>query len=376
MSATRRKTAFWGKGQRWRVRWRDETGEQVRLRAKAFTRKSDATEFAAKLDNDIRASVYRDPDLGKATFGEVAAEWFAAHMRIRDATAPRYERELRMYMIPKFGQRPINTITPADLAARVSELLQGIAPARYRVRGSNPPVNLPVAPMRSRLSPASIEHMVTVLGAIFKWAILTDRIVKNPTLALSIPRPVPADHVYLTHTQVRDLAEAAQAVTADRQDALLVYTLAYTGIRINEALAVKTAKLDTAAQRIRVVQTWTKTRDGKRQLGPPKSFERRTVPPPVFLAAELATLAKDRKPGDFLFQAKRGGPVHDHNWRPQVWNKAVTEAGLDGLDLTPHKLHHARAQKAREDASEHSQPIAYLVAQRIASRAVSLSAEA
>jgi hypothetical protein len=125
------------------------------------------TEFAAKLDNAIRASVYRDPDLVKATFGEVAAEWFAAHMRIRDATAPRYDRELRMYMILKFGQRPINTISPADLAAWLSGLLQGTAPARHRVSGSNPPVDLPAAHMRSRLSAASIEHMVTILGRPF-----------------------------------------------------------------------------------------------------------------------------------------------------------------------------------------------------------------
>jgi integrase len=316
------------------------------LRAKGFAKKSDAEEYAAKLDNDIRASVYRDPDLGKATFAEVATEWLAGHLRIRDATAVRYERELRMYMIPKFGNQAINSITRADLATWVGELLHGTAPVRYRIRGSNPPIDRPIGPMRAGLAAASIEHMVSVLGAIFKWALEADRIVKNPTIGLSIPRPVPQDHVYLTHTQVRDLATAAQAITGDRQDALLVYTLAYTGMRINEALAVQTARLNTANREIRVLQTWTQGRDGGRRLGPPKSFEKRTVPLPVFLAAELAELARDRKPGDFLFQARRGGAIFDHNWRPRVWNKAVRDAGLDGLGLTPHKLRHTAASAA------------------------------
>jgi integrase len=251
-----------------------------------------------------------------------------------------------MYMVPKFGPKPVNSISRADLAAWVADLTRGKAPARYKVRGSNPPRDHPARTMRAPLAPASIEHMVTILGAIFKWAMANDRIAKNPATGLSIPRPVPEDHVYLTHNQVRDLAAAAQNATGDRQDAALVYTLAYTGLSSNEALAAKTGALDTAARTLRVAQTWTQGRDGGRKLGPPTSWARRTGPLPGFLADPLADRVQGRGPGEFVFTARRGGPVFDHNWRRRVWDKAVAAAELDGLGLTPHKLRHTAASAA------------------------------
>ncbi|MDR1426732.1 MAG: site-specific integrase [Bifidobacteriaceae bacterium] len=340
------KLARHGIGSRWHVRWREPTEDGTRFRDRAFAKKTDAEEFATKIDNDLRASVYRDPDLGKAPFREIAEQWLAAHLSVRDSTAARYERELRMYTLPKFGHRPINTITRAEVAAWVADLHHGRAPARYKIRGTKPPEFLPVQQMRNRLGASSIEHIVTNLGAIMKWALVEGRIDRNPVVGLSLPKAESEEHVYLTHQQVRDLADAAERVTGVHQDAVLIYALAYTGMRINEALAAKTGALDLVGRKLRVVKTWTVDKDGARVLGPPKSHERRTVPLTAFLAKELAALVKDSGPGDFIFQAKRGGPIHDHNWRPRVWDKAVKEAGLDGLGLTPHKMRHTAASAA------------------------------
>ncbi|MDR1187540.1 MAG: site-specific integrase [Bifidobacteriaceae bacterium] len=335
-----------GTGSRWRVRWRENTDDGPRLRDRAFPKKSDAEEFAAKIDNDLRASVYRDPDLGKTPFKEVAEQWLATHLSIRDSTALRYERELRMYTLPKFGRREINTITRAEVANWVADLHHGRARARYKIRGTNPPEYRPIQRMRNPLGASSIEHIIVNLGAIMKWALVEGRIDRSPVVGLSLPKTESEEHVYLTHAQVRDLAEAAEQVSREHQDAVLVYALAYTGMRINEALAAKTGALDLPGRKLRIVKTWTQDKNGARVLGPPKSHERRTVPLTAHLAEELAALVKDAAPGDFIFQAKRGGPIHDHNWRPRVWDKAVEQAGLEGLGLTPHKMRHTAASAA------------------------------
>ncbi|MDR3359300.1 MAG: site-specific integrase, partial [Bifidobacteriaceae bacterium] len=305
LARDRSRTDRWGSGSRWRVRWREETAGGPRLRTKRFAKKSDAEELAAKLDNDIRASVYRDPDLGKTLLREVAAEWLATHLRVKEATSVRYERELRMYVLPKFGSRAVGTITRAEVANWVADLHHGRAPARYMIRGTRPPEYQPVGQQRRPLGAASIEHIMAVFGPVMRWALEQGRIDRDPTAGLSLPRPETSEHVYLTHTQVRDLAEAAEQVSGSHQDAVLVYTLAYTGVRINEALAAQIRSLDTTRRQLRITQTWTKGRDSDRKLGAPKSWERRTVPLPGFAATELAGLVKDRPPGEFIFTAKR-----------------------------------------------------------------------
>lgn len=83
-----------------------------------------------------------------------------------------------------------------------------------------------------------------------------------------------------------------------------------------------------------------------RVLGPPKTHERRSVPLPPFLVDELMELTAGHGPDALVFQAARGGPIHDHNWRARVWRYAVHDADLDGLGLTPHKLRHTAASAA------------------------------
>jgi len=94
------------------------------------------------------------------------------------------------------------------------------------------------------------------------------------------------------------------------------------------------------------VPTWTDGRDGHRVLGPPKSYERRTVPLPRFLTEELRVLVAGRSKEDWVFRAARGGFVNDHNWRMRVFHKALAKAGLDGYGLTPHGLRHTAASAA------------------------------
>ena len=272
-----------------------------------------------------------------------SAEWLKAHLDVKAATFRRYDRELRMYVLPRFGTTPIGRVTRAQVSDWVADLARGDAKARYITRGSGEMGD--IGPMRKPLGAASIQHLHTVLVAVLGWAVETDRIAANPATRVRLPRIVDPEQVYLSHEQIEALGNAAEDV-ATPADRSLVLLLAYTGLRINEALALTIADVDIKQRRIGVSQTWTEDLDGKRVLGPPKTHERRKVPIPAFLALDLAGLIEDRASTAWLFESARGGHVHDHSWRARVWRYAVHDAGLDGMGLTPHKLRHTAASAA------------------------------
>jgi integrase len=76
----------------------------------------------------------------------------------------------------------------------------------------------------------------------------------------------------------------------------------------------------------------------------PKNHQRRTVPIPRFLVAELAEHIAGRGPDDFVFAAEKGGVLHLRNFRRNSFDPAVRATGIDGV--TPHALRHTAASLA------------------------------
>ncbi|MBT2535889.1 site-specific integrase [Arthrobacter sp. ISL-69] len=344
LDANRQPTARNGTGSRWRVYWWEETQTGRRRRSKRFQRKPDAQQYAAKLDNDLRAGTYRPPEHAETLLADVAAEWLSTRLDIKPATYLHYERSLRAYVLPQWGSRRIGTITKPDVAAWISALAAGTALASGKVRGSKP-ARFEPAPMRGPLKPSSIGHIHTVLSAVLAWAVETDRISRNPAAGARLPRVAAPEQVYLSHGQVEDLAVAAQDLTGRSMDGTLVRFLAYTGLRINEALALKVSALDLMRARAAVNATWTLDRAGKKVLGTPKSHEKRAVPL-GFLVTELQELTAGQAQDAYVFQTPTGEALNDHNWRNRVFNLAARDADLDGLGVTPHKLRHTAASAA------------------------------
>lgn len=345
LTATKEKTPNHGKGSRWKVYWWEETQTGRRRRSKRFQRKPDAEQYAAKLDNDLRAGTYRPPEHAETLLADVAAEWLSTRLDIKPATYLHYQRSLNAYVLPQWGSRRIGTITKPEVASWISALAAGTATAASKVRSSRPPGFEP-APMRGPLKPSSIGHIHTVLSAVLAWAVETDRISRNPAAGARLPRVTAPEHVYLSHAQVEDLATAAENLTNHTTDGTLVRFLAYTGLRINEALALKVSALDLMRNRAHVTHTWTLDRESKRVLGPPKTHEKRAVPLPRFLVAELQELTAGQVQDAYVFQTPTGEALNDHNWRNRVFNLAAHDADLAGLGVTPHKLRHTAASAA------------------------------
>lgn len=171
-------------------------------------------------------------------------------------------------------------------------------------------------------------------------------IPSNPAARVKRPRVQKDEPVHLDHREVEALATAAQGVTGSATDRAMVLFLAYAGVRVGEATALRVGDVGLFTCRARIRQTWTRTSDGDRVLGTPKTHQRRAVPLPRFVVDELRPLIDGRPLDAYVFRAARGGAINDHNWRIRVFNRAVVDADLEGRGLTPHKLRHTAASSA------------------------------
>jgi integrase len=171
--------------------------------------------------------------------------------------------------------------------------------------------------------------------------VTSHRLATNPASGVPLPKASPPDHVYLDHVQVEALAS-----TAGRYR-VLVLLLAYTGLRLGEALALRVGRVDLASRRAHVVEAYAQDYNtGKLYLDTPKDHERRSVPLLRFLVKELKTYLAGKGDNELLFTAPEGGPVNGNNFRRRVFGPAVKAAGLGDLGVMPHKLRHTAASLA------------------------------
>jgi len=172
---------------------------------------------------------------------------------------------------------------------------------------------------------------------IMDLAVRDRRIGANPCNGVGLPRAPESVKRYLTADQVRQLADASG------RDRTLVLVLAYYGLRIGEAAALRVADLDLMRRRIRVEQSVTHV-DGRMVFGTPKTHQRREVPLPAFLVDLLALQVHGKCPADLVFPSPEGSVLRTNNWRRWSFDRAAAAVGLEGF--TPHELRHTAASLA------------------------------
>ena len=328
------RTTVYGQGKRWRVNWYslDDDGRK-HLHGRNFARKGEAEQYRDAVSGDLNSGRYRQPV--SKTFGEAASEWLTSKTRVKQVTKDRLERELNIYVLPKWGSVPLTAITEADVNAWIGDLSKGTAPHHYEDAKRK----------GFKLSAGTIRHVVGVtFGSVIRYSMKPSRrwITINPLEDVKLPRnTTPKARAYLRYSEVEALADAARTVGGE-QDALIVRTLAYTGLRVNELLAMRVEDVRASERRLIVSKSWTRVRGGQR-IGTTKTGRTRRVPIPVFLMDDLAKQIGDR-PGDaWLFVNSDGGHVSDANWRARIWVNAVAGSGLDVPGLTIHSLRHTYA---------------------------------
>lgn len=326
----------YGVGMRWRCHWTIVKDGRRMQRVKQFARLAEAQEYAAAMEDDIRRGRYRDPRQELRVLDDVAGEWLASKVDLKPGTAGRYARELRLYILPKWGGMTLRELRPDMLQEWVGQLMDGGYPAA-----------LPDGRDSKPLSARSIRNiMKVVLKGIFDYAVSNGWIGENPVDRVTVPKIVSDDDmVFLSVREVELLADEAEKI-GKPVDGLLVRWQAYTGCRIGESLALKVGDVDADRRRARIGRTWTDDGHGGSMLGTPKNGKARNIAIPRFLMPQIKAQMDGMGDDGWLFRATRGGNVWTNTWRTRIWNKAVKAAGMEDAGVTIHSLRHTYASFA------------------------------
>lgn len=323
-----------GRQRSWAIRFR-AYGERYYLSDEAWTEETARAELAyivAAVERGHWVPPAPEPEappeaVGSPTFEAFASEWFEdlGAEGLSENTLADYGWQLESHLMPFFGRHRLMQITVAEVD-------------RYRqwqVR-------------QERLSPTSINKTIVRLGQILDVAEERELIDRNPVrvnprrrkLRQREPRRTyldRADHIAALLDAAAELDSEARVDRKATPRRALLATLAFAGLRIGEALALRWRDVDLSAGHLTVRAA--KTDAGVREV--------ELLPA---LRDELAThKASTARPGtnEFVFATATGRPQTASNVRRRILDRSVKranerreEAGEPPLPdgLTPHSL--------------------------------------
>ncbi|MGI8760934.1 MAG: tyrosine-type recombinase/integrase [Jatrophihabitantaceae bacterium] len=294
----------------WRASYRTPEGRQ---RSKSFDRKVDAARFLTTVESAKLGGSYVDPARSVGNVGDLARTWLAGKVNLKPSTAERYAGIVREHIEPRWGKVRLADVTHGAVQTWVGKLT-------------------------GARSAATVRKAHGVLSLILASAVRDGRVARNPCEGISLPRIATAEHIYLTHEQVDDLADACG------EHRLAVLFLAYTGIRFGELAALRVGHLDLMRRRATIAESVTEVGGRGLVWGTPKGHERRDVPIHRFLIDELAAHVAGKPADALVFTAPQGGTLRVRNFRRVALDPAAKALGVEGLH--PHALRHTAASLA------------------------------
>lgn len=299
---------------RWEARYRDGRGQ---LHARTFSSKTEARRWAADMESDIRRGEWVDPKLARTTFGEWATEYLTTIVHLRAVTRGDYAGALRAHILPAFADYPVAHIEQVDVRRFIAEK------------------------QASGLAPKSLQKIRLVLRQVLELARGSGAIKTNPCDGIRLPRAVQAEPIFLSVEQVEALARAADAPYGT-----LVRVAAATGLRPSELCGLRVGRLNLVQGTVEVAEALTVV-SGRTEVGPTKSYARRTVGLPRSvcddLGEHLARRAHERgeapQRDDYVFTAPMGGPLRRDLLLKRILRPAAQRAGLPA-GLRAHDLRH------------------------------------
>lgn len=303
------RTARYGSGNRWRARWIEPNGTE---RSKTFRTKGDAELYLDRTMVNVADGMYVAPNAGAITVGAWADLWLATKSHRKATTRAGYESIVRTKIKPKWGDTSLNRVQHQDVQEWVSKMAKTQSASRTR-------------------------QAAGVLSQVLAYAVRARKIAFNPVTGIDLPTIPQSGRTYLTHEQVGLAAQACGEYE------LLVYVMAYTGIREGEAFNMRAAWVDPLKRRISVRRSasWV---GGVRVEDTTKSHRWREVPIPAFLADRLGAAVEGLGLEDLVFTDSAGGPLRPQNFLRRVWYPALASAGLPRITL--HELRHTGASLA------------------------------
>ena len=287
----------------WQARWRDENGKQ---RAKFFDTKKAAERHVENVRVDIRRGT-ATAVVGKITVVALAQEWIDASVHLSPGTIQTYQRDLRLYILPTFGDLPVERLTgPAIQRWIVTEL--------------------------KRLAPSSVHRHYRTMRTMLGYAVKRRYLLSNPCDEVNPPRIPRREMDTFTIEQIEGIAAAVNP-----RYRCFILVAAYGGLRWSELVGLRRTDIDgarvtVAGQLLQIDGEWVRS-DPKTAAG------RRTLILPQSVADELADHLAEftgPKPTDLVFTNQQGNPV-GVAFRWNVWYPACASIGLGERTIKNYK---------------------------------------
>lgn len=306
---------------RYLVRYRRPDGTQTMKRG--FPRKKDAEDWLHEIESAKLRGEFIPVSAGRTRLTELYPGWLAAK---RVHCSPGWVVDLdtawRTHVEPRWAQTPVGQVRAGDIQEWVAELSE-------------------------RRSPTIVIRAHGVLAGVLDDAVRDGKIRTNPARGVKLPRKRGARSRYLTHNEVQAVAEASG-------HELLVYTLAYCGLRWGEATALRVRDVNVLRRRISVTRAVRYLRGEGFKIGDTKGKENRTVPVPAFLvpmleqrmrrADGLDALVFPAPKAEYMRQPGKSAIREGERVGVKWWERALDTAGVEWM--TPHDLRHTAASLA------------------------------
>lgn len=268
-----------------------------------------------------------------ATFADAAAEFmrYAEHDKtLKPSTLYGYQSILDAYLLPAFGDVPLERITTAGIEAWRSELESVSEARRVDRRRAQGDGHRPASPRA--LSNSTKNRIMVTLHGILKRACKVYGLPANPASGIERhPVRLTGDIDVFSPEEVWALVRAA----ASEQDGAIFLTAAFTGLRRGELIALRWRDIDFTGSVLRVRASYAGG-----ALTAPKSGKVRSVPLAPEVAQALAQLSHRELflgEDDLVFSGELGDFLDGSALRRR-YTAALKRAGLRQLRF--HDLRH------------------------------------
>lgn len=282
-----------------------------------FKRYRDADRWLNKVEDQISAGKWSDPDRAKITLADYAGKWIDQRPGLRPRTVSLYRWLNSTYIEPHLGNVELGRLSTAAIRQWRSDRLSEGA------------------------SETVLAKAYRLLRSILNTAVDEDQILsQNPCRIRGADQENPAERPVLSVSQVFELADS---IEPDRFRVLILLT-AFASLRFGEVTALRRGDLAPDASSVRVSRTFVEVTGKGLIEGPPKSRAgRRTVSIPKAVRPDilehLDTYVK-AEPDALLFTGLKGNALRRPNFSQRSnWTSVVAKLGLKGLHF--HDLRHA-----------------------------------
>ncbi|MCL6668796.1 tyrosine-type recombinase/integrase [Streptomyces panaciradicis] len=284
---------------RWQARYIGPDGQRYTA-PETFETRSDAQDWLNLVRADIERNTWHNPDAGALNFEKYALRWMEER-GLAATTVDRYGGLLRGHILPTFGGKDLDEITPPSVRTWRAERLKATGPT-------------------------TVAKSYRLLKGILQTAVDDDLLRTNPCRIKGAGKEQADERPTATIAQVFDLADAMGP-----RWRLMVLLGAFASLRPEELAELRRHSVDLDECSLRITQASPELTNGRRVTGDPKSRAgKRTVYLPDFLLPELRRhlqwFAEKERDG-LIFVGEKGAPFRRSTFG-RKWRKARTKVGM------------------------------------------------